>query len=147
MLRVPITSSPLMAAALVLMHGLAAACLLGYAPAWGWAFVGLAALTASLAFHLRRDALLLASNSVVELVLHEDGSCELLTHGGAELRGRIRDSSFVSPPLVAITARLDSGRFRHVILLPDSAPAKDRRRLRVWLRHAMRTKQTGSAGL
>ena len=76
MLRIPITSSPLMAAVLVLMHGLAAACMLCYAPAWSWAFVGIAALMASLAFHLRRDALLLASNSVVELVLHEDGGCE-----------------------------------------------------------------------
>lgn len=147
MLRVPITSSPLMATVLVLMHGLAAACMLRYAPAGGWAFAGIAALMASLAFHLRRDALLLASNSVVELVLHEDGGCEMLTLGGAELRGRVRDSSFVSPPLIAINVWLDSGRFRHAILLPDSAPAKDRRRLRVWLRHAMRLKQTGSAGL
>lgn len=137
-----------MAAVQVLMHGLAAACILRYAPAWGWAFfVGIGALMASLAFHLRRDALLLASNSVVELVLHEDGGCEMLTLGGAELRGSVRNCSFVSPPLVAINVRLDSGRFRHAFLLPDSAPAKDRRRLRVWLRHAMRLEQTGSAGL
>ena len=146
MLRVSITPSPLMAAVLVIMHSIAAACLLGYAPGRGWAFVGIAALMVSLAFYLRRDALLLASNAVVRLDLHEDGGCELLTQGGNELRGAIRDSSFVSPQLIAINIKLDSGRVRHAILLPDSAPADDRRQLRVWLRHAMRSKPTGSDG-
>lgn len=147
MLRVPISSSPLMAAALVVMHGLAVACVLGYAPAWGWALAGFAALAASLAVHLRRDALLLAPDSVVGIGVREDGSCELLTRGGTELRGRVNESTFVSALLIAINVRLDSGRMRSAILLPDSASAEDRRRLRVWLRNGVRLKQAGSAGL
>lgn len=136
-----------MAAFLLLAHGVAAVCVLAFAPVRGWGLAGLAALAASLVFHLRRDALLVARDSIPEIILYEDGRCDLLTHGGGELQGRVMESSFVSAPLVALNVRLDSGRFRSVILLADSASAEERRRLRVWLRHALRLKQTGSAGV
>ncbi len=147
MLRIPISPSRLMAASLLLVHGLAAACVHGFAPAWGWSLAGLLALAASLAFHARRDALLLARDAITGIVLHDDGGCDLLTRDGGEMQGRVMETTFVSTALIVINVRLDSGRSRSALLLPDSAAAEDRRRLRVWLRHAMRLKETGSAGL
>jgi toxin CptA len=147
MLRIPITPSPALVAALVLMHGLAAACVLGFAPGWIWILLALVALAASLFFHLRRDALLRARDSVTEIGLREDASCDLLTRGGAVLQGRVLPSTFASGLLVTINVRLVSGRGRSVILLPDSATGENRRALRVWLRHALRLEQSGSTGL
>lgn len=147
MLRIPISPSPLMATALVLAHGLAIACVLVYAPGWGWIIAGIVALAASLIFHLRRDALQLAGDSLAEISLQEDGNCDLLTRGGGELQGRVMASTFVSAFLTAVNVRLDSGRIRTAILLPDSASAENRRKLRVWLRHALRLEENGSAGL
>ena len=147
MLRISISRSPLMAAVLTVMHAAAAACLLAYAPRLSWVLAGVGALVASLVFHLWRDALLLASHSLVEISVLEDGSCVLLDRGGVELQGRVMKSTFVSPLLIAINVRQESGGHRSLVLLPDSAPAEDRRRLRVWLRHAIRPDQTGSAGL
>lgn len=147
MLRIPITPSPALVSALVLMHGLAAASVIGFAPGSIWIVLALVVLAPSLFFHLRRDALLRARDSVTEITLQEDGSCELSTGGGAMLQGRILASTFASGLLVSINVRLVSGRERSVILLPDSATSENRRALRVWLRHALRLEQPGSAGL
>jgi len=147
MLRISISRSPLMAAVLTLMHAASAACLLAYAPALVWRLAAVGVLVASLVYHLRRDALLLSPGSLVEIVLNEDGTCVLLDRSGVELQGGVMRSTFVSTLLIAINVRQDSGGHRSLVLLPDSAPAEDRRRLRVWLRHAMRPEQTGSAGL
>lgn len=147
MLRIPISPSLLLATALVLVHGAACACLLGFVPGWGWTSAGLIAVAASLVFHLWRDALGLARDAVAEISLDEDGNCDLLTLAAGELRGRVMASTFVSVFLIAVNVRLDSGRTRTVILLPDTASAENRRKLRVWLRHALRLQQPGSAGL
>ena len=112
MLRISISRSPLMAAVLTVMHAAAAACLLAYAPRLSWVLAGVGALVASLVFHLWRDALLLASHSLVEISVLEDGSCVLLDRGGVELQGRVMKSTFVSPLLIAINVRQESGGHR-----------------------------------
>jgi hypothetical protein len=147
MLRIPIPRSNLMAAALVFMHAVAASCVLVFSPGLTWSLAGGTALAASLVYYLWRDALLLAPHSPVEMILRGDGACILLTRGGGEVQGRISGSTFVSTPLIAMNVRTESGKKRSVVLLPDSATAEDRRRLRVWLRHAVRLEGRDSVGL
>ncbi|HWA11922.1 MAG TPA: protein YgfX [Burkholderiales bacterium] len=140
LLAVTLSRSAWLAAALAGVHGLAAACAVLYAPqwagmpGWGWRTLALAALAASLARHLRRDAWLAAPGSVTGVALREDGGCELTLGDGSIRSGAVAGSSFVSAVLVALVVRLEGGGVRSVALLPDSAPADDRRRLRAWLR-------------
>ena len=135
MLRVRITGSRLLTLLLLATHLAAAACLLAYVPI-GWSVSGGAVLLSSAVFHLRRDALGLARDAVVELGVAEDGYCEFVTRAGATIEGRLQDSTFVTPLLTVIRIRPDGRRgTRALTLLPDSATAEDLRALRVWLRH------------
>lgn len=136
-LRVTLNRSPLLAGVLILAHVAAGACALGYLPAWAGAPVTVAIL-ASLVFHLRRDALITASQSVTEFVLKEGDRCELTLRNGATLRGRVQGSTFVAVALIVINVRIDDRRWqRTVVLLPDAAAAEARRQLRVWLRYRL----------
>jgi hypothetical protein len=140
LLAITLSRSAWLAAALAGVHGAAAACVVLYAPewaglpGWGWTALALAALAASLARHLWRDAWLAAPGSVTGVLLREDGGCELILGDGSSRSGAVAGSSFVSAVLVALVVRLDGGEVRTVAILPDSAPADDRRRLRTWLR-------------
>ncbi len=135
MLRIGIAPSPSLAALLTFVHLSAGACVFAFVPAWWAVAILTAALCASLVFHLRRDALRLSGDAVIEVTLREKGRCELLTCGGAVLEGTVAGSSFVSPLLTVINVRLDGRRrLRSVVVMPDCAVAEDRRRLRVWLR-------------
>jgi hypothetical protein len=136
LLRIGIAPSPSLAALLVFAHLIAGACVVAFLPAW-WAIAILtAALCASLVLHLRRDALRLSGDAVIEVTLHDHGRCELLTRGGAVLEGTVAGSSFVSALFTVVNVRLDGGRrLRSVVVMPDSAAAEERRRLRVWLRY------------
>jgi hypothetical protein len=135
LLRIGIAPSPSLATLLVIVHLLAGACVLALLPAW-WAAILATALCASLVFHLRRDALRLSGDAVIEVTLRDHGRCELLTRGGAVLEGTVAGSSFVSGAFTVVNARLDGGRgLRSVVVMPDCAAAEERRRLRVWLRY------------
>ncbi len=135
MLRFGIDPSPLLAVLLVIVHLIAGACVIIFLPAWAAAILT-AAFCASLVFHLRRDALRLSGDAVIEVTLGERGRCEVLTRGGAVLEGTVAGSSFVSGLFTVVNVRLDGGRkFRSVAVMPDSATAEERRRLRVWLRY------------
>jgi hypothetical protein len=136
LLRIGIDPSPLLAVLLVIVHLIAGACVLIFLPAWWAAAILTAALCASLVFHLRRDALRLSGDAVIEVTLRDRGRCRLLTCGGAVLEGTVAGSSFVSGLFTVVNIRLDGGRkLRSVAVMPDSAPAEERRRLRVWLRY------------
>lgn len=134
-LRIPLNRSPLLAGVLGVVHAAAGICVLANLPVW----VGLpvtAAILASLVFHLRRDALLTASQAMTELVVKEGDRCELTLRNGATLHGQVQGSTFVAVALVVVNVRIDDRRWqRAVVLLPDSAPAEARRQLRVWLRY------------
>lgn len=136
MLRIGIAQSHSLAVLLAIVHLVAGACVLAFVPAW-WAVAILAtALCASLVFHLRRDALRLSGDAVIEVTLRDRGRCELLTRGGAVLEGTVAGSSFVSALFTVVNVRLDGGRrLRSVVVMPDCAEAEERRRLRVWLRY------------
>jgi hypothetical protein len=127
-----------MAMLLAVVHAAAACCVFAFVPGPAWSTAIGLVLAASATWHVRRDALLWAPDSAAELTIYRDGHLALLLRNGVEVDGRVLGSTFVSLALVAINARLADGRARSVIVLPDSADAESRRRLRVWLRHAVR---------
>ena len=148
MLRIGIAPSPALAVLLVIVHLIAGACVVAFLPAW-WAVAMLAtALCASLVFHLRRDALRLSADAVIEVTLRDHGRCELLTRDGTGLEGTVAGSSFVSALFTVINVRLDGRRrLRSVVVMPDCAAAEERRRLRVWLRYRAHPETPDSAPL
>ncbi|MGQ0579893.1 MAG: protein YgfX [Betaproteobacteria bacterium] len=148
MLRIGIAPSRLLAALLIFVHLSAGACVLAFVAPW-WAVAVLStALCASLVFHLRRDALRLSGDAVIEVTLRDHGRCELLTRGGAVLEGTVAASSFVSALFTIVNVRLDGGRsLRSVVVMPDNAAAEERRRLRVWLRYRAYPQVPDSSGL
>ena len=134
-----IKASRLLAVALLLAHGAAMACTVVFLPGWSMPGMVATAIAASLVFHLRRDALQWSGEAVTELILKDDARCELTLRNGETLTGTIEGSTFVAPLLTVINVRPDGpGRRRAAILMPDSAPAQDLRRVRVWLRHRVR---------
>jgi hypothetical protein len=82
-----------LAVLLAIVHLIAGACVFIFLPAWWVAAILTAALCASLAFHLRRDALRLSGDAVIEVTLRDRGRCPLLTRGGALLEGTVAGSS------------------------------------------------------
>ena len=135
-LRLQIVASPLLAGALALAHSTAILCSILFLPGWWMPGLACVALTVSLVFHVRRDALQLSGTAVTGLLLRDGGQCELTLSDGGALSGNIEGSTFVAPLLVVINVRpAGPGRSRSVVLMPDSALAEDLRRVRVWLRH------------
>jgi toxin CptA len=90
-------------------------------------------ILASLATSLRR-ALLQTPRSALALDLHEDGRGSWKDRSGAWHAGILGTYRFVSTWLVVLELGSKGLRAKRVVLLADSAPADDLRRLRVWLR-------------
>ena len=147
-LRLRIAASPLLATALAATHGVAIACAVLFLPGWWMPALASAAIAGSLLLHIRRDALLLSGHAVTELLLEDAGRCEFTLKNGETLAGNIEGSTFVAPLLIVINVRLEGQRRRRAaILMPDSAPAAELRRVRVWLRHRVRPDAPGSGPL
>lgn len=147
-LRLSLASSRLLAAVLLSIHAAAGACAAWFLPGWPMPALACVALAASLVFHIRRDALQLSGDAVVELIIKDGGQCELILRNGDTLAGNVEGSTFVAPLLTVVNVRLDGkGKHRSVILLPDRAPAEELRRVRVWLRHRMKPDVPGSRTL
>jgi toxin CptA len=80
------------------------------------------------------EALLRSSRAAVSLELREDGRASWRDRNGGWHESRLGSGHFVSAIFVVL--RLDqAGRGRKwLVLMGDSAPAEDFRRLRIWLR-------------
>ena len=138
-LHLRIAASPLLAGALLLAHGGAIICAVLFLPGWWMPALASAAIAGSLVFHIRRDALQLSGHAVTELLLEDGARCEFTLRNGETLAGNIQGSTFVAPLLIVINVSPEGrGRRRAAILMADSAPADDLRRIRVWLRHRAR---------
>lgn len=147
-LRLQIAPSPLLAGALLLVHGGAIVCAVLFLPGWWLPSLIAATVAASLVFHVRRDALQQSGDAVSEILLKDGGQCELVLLNGDILTGNIEGSTFVAPLLTVINVRpKGSGRSRAAILMPGSAPAQDLRRVRVWLRHRAQPDTPASGSL
>jgi toxin CptA len=146
-LAVEIAGSRILGGLLVVVHGVSAGLAVAYLkPAWLGLLAALA-LSGSLAFNLRRDALLRDRRSVVQLRMEEGGRCVLGLRGGKIVLATLLPSSFVSPLLTVLRVKSEAGdAVRSVVLLPDSAPAQELRRLRVWLRSAKSRPKPPDAG-
>lgn len=133
--RIALARSGRLAAVLAIVHAGAAAAV-WLAPA-GLALRGAlsAAILASLAFHLVRDAALAAPQSIVMLEPRADGRMACLTRRGEWLECVVLPSTYVSPQWTVINLRPQAQRgFRPVIIVPGAIAADDFRRLRAWLR-------------
>jgi hypothetical protein len=132
MLRIDLRPSRLLSLALVLVHGLAMHAVwisLGGLPR----FLAAVAVLASLSVTLAR-ALLCTPRSAVSLELAEDGRVSWKDRGGAWHEGTLGVSHFVHPFLVVVQLRPRPRGVKRLILLADSAPRDELRRLRVRLR-------------
>jgi len=147
-LSLQLRASLTLALALLLVHGAAIACAALYLPGWWARTVAVAALIASLTFHLRRSALLLSGSAVTAVTLTEPSQCALVCRNAQTFTGSVEPSTFVTPLLIVINVR-DAARNarRSAVLLADSAPAQDLRALRVWLRHRTGGTAPGSGPL
>ena len=133
--RVQITPSAWLAIALCAAH-FAAAGTVWWVPMPVWVKTLLIiAITASLIFHLARNAALHAPDAIVALEIKEQGGISFQTRRGEWLACELLGSSFVSRHLTIVNLRPQGQRLaRHVILVPDNVDARDFRRLRMWLR-------------
>jgi toxin CptA len=135
MLRIVLSPSFHLAAILVVAHAL------GVAALWSSdvslpikALVSLL-VVASLVFHVRRDAMLRARNSVTGVLLKDDGSVEVTFADGTTAVGMRMRGSFVHPWFTSIVWRPDGARLSRIIAVwADSLPRDQFRELRVWLR-------------
>jgi toxin CptA len=91
--------------------------------AWGWRQAS------------RLGRLRIAANGQLQALGDADEWCDVEVSG----------NSFVSTALIVLRYRFDGGALRKLILLPDSAPADDLRRLRVSLRWIRRTRSDTSS--
>ena len=105
-------------------------------PGWRWA--GMASLAVSLVWHWRRQP------PVTRLRGHADGRLEIAEATGDWHPARVHGDSLALPWLTRLRLVLpDRRRHARGLILADSLPAGDFRRLRVWLRWRA---DTGAAG-
>jgi toxin CptA len=74
-----------------------------------------------------------SAGAITALELHTEGRAAWRDRGGDWHECRLRRDSFVSVPLIVIGLDQSEPNRQWIVLLPDSAPADDMRRLRVWL--------------
>jgi len=92
-------------------------------------------LAANFLFHLRRDGLLAAPNSIIRLRFSPDCHCTYQTRDGTWFEAILLGSSLVTPWLSVLNLKPDGCRMpRHAVIFPDSAEPEGRRKLRVLLR-------------
>ena len=146
MLRIDLRPSRLLSLALVLAHSLAAYAVwisLGGLPR----ALAVGAVLASVAATLAHAALR-TPWSAVSLELTEDGRASWKDRRGAWHEGALGASHFVSPVLVVVELKPRNRGVKRLILLADSAPRDELRRLRVRLRwgpqHSVRNNLTGN---
>ncbi len=135
MSTISLRPSRILAATLVLAHGVAIAMIVmaGMAP-WLDA-LAIAALVASLVFSVRQSALLRATDAVIGLEITSDDKFSIQTRRGGWIECEVLGSTYVISFLAILNLkRTDSGKITHAVILPDSLDAGEFRKLRVWLR-------------
>ncbi len=135
MSTISLRPSRILAATLVLAHGVAIAMIVmaGMAP-WLEA-PAIAARVASLVFSVRQSALLRATDAVIGLEITSDDKFSIQTRRGGWIECEVLGSTYVISFLAILNLkRTDSGKITHAVILPDSLDAGEFRKLRVWLR-------------
>lgn len=92
-------------------------------------------LMGSFLFYLRRDGLLAAGNSILQLRLDPECNCTYRTRNGTWREAGLLGSSMVTPWLSVLNLMPENSRIaRHLVIFPDSAEAETLRKMRVLLR-------------
>jgi toxin CptA len=108
-------------------------------PLWAGAIVAVILCT-HLVFCIRRHALLLGSDAVIAIDTGSGNVLSAETRSGEWREYEILGGTYVMPFLTILQLRhTESGAVRRIVLLPDSLPTEDFRRLRVrlrWQEHA-----------
>ncbi len=100
-----------------------------------WRVAALVLLLASWIYEVRVAALLRAADAVIALKIAPDNTLSLRLRSGEWHDCEVLGSTCVTAGLTVLNLRqAGRRRLRSVVLLPDSMPADDYRRLRVWLR-------------
>lgn len=135
MLKINLRPSRILAATLVLAHGVAIAMVaLAGMPLW-LELIAIAALVASLVFDVRQTALLRAPDAVIGLEITSDDKFSIQPRRGEWIECEVLGSTYVTSFLTILNLKgIDSGRNTRAVILPDSLDAEDFRKLRVWLR-------------
>ena len=95
----------------------------------------------SFGYYLRRNALLVAPNSITALEIKEDRACVLETRNGKQINCVLLPTSYVSASLTILNLKIEGKLLaKHVIILPDAVNAEDFRKLRVLLRWKFKAK-------
>ena len=124
--------SRLLAGVLLFAHGLAIVAIWQGLDGWSRYLAG-TAVAASLWIGLAR-ALFWAGAQPLALELRDDGRGSWKDRRGEWHEGSLGKSHFVSTLLIVLELEYGGFRPKRVVLLPDSAPPDELRRLRVWLR-------------
>lgn len=124
-----------LAGLLLALHGMALACLVPLEIALWIKLAIVAALAAGLVPALYGTALLRSADAVVELELRDDGSLQIARRDGTRFDAEVLAATAVYAPAVLLRVKAAAGgRSRSIVVFPDTLPAQDLRRLRVWLR-------------
>ena len=131
-LQIRLRPSVFLIGALGLLHGLA------LAAAWislsGWPARLIAAGILLSAAGRIAEALQRTAQAAMELEMHAGGRAAWRDRLGSWHDCSLGTGHFVSPLLIIVDLQQPNRRHKRILLLPDSAPAEDLRRLRVWLR-------------
>jgi hypothetical protein len=130
-LRLDLKPSPRLAALLGAAHFLALAA--AWASLSGWPLAAVVAGILVSAAASLAEALHRAGRAAVSVELHEDGRAAWQDSRGGWHEARLGGGHFVAAGLVVMGLNRKNGR-KWIVILPDSAPQEDLRRLRVWLR-------------
>ncbi len=129
-----LVASRLLAAWLILAHGIVMVALLQVQPTFlGLAFVPMVA--GSLYWSLGRHALQWFARAPVALRTTPEGALVVALQGGSEIQGEVMAGSFVHPWIIVLSVRPPERRASyHLIVVLDCAAADSLRKLRTWLR-------------
>lgn len=134
MLSIRLRPSRRLAVVLTLAHGAAGAALLLLDASIGWRVTALAVVAGALAATLHRGVLLNARQAIVAVQWDADGGWDVQTRDGRWRQARLMPGAFVTPVLCVLRFRFDDARrARHLVVMGDSLPADEFRRLRVQL--------------
>ncbi len=101
-------------------------------PLWAGS-ISISVLLFSLWHSIRLHITLAHRDAVCGVEWFEAHDCQLQLSSGRETRARLMPQVFILPWLVIMHFRCDSGRIRHLVLLPDMLEQEVFRRLRVRL--------------
>lgn len=110
---------------------------------WPWRALSCLMIAAATTHAILLHGLRLLKHSVVALQLKPDNSVTIHLKDGRRQEGRVMPSTVVTALLSVVHYRLQEapwyGPMHYVLILADAVDAEDYRRLRVYLRWAMRT--------